>query len=144
MKKFLSEKIIGKVVYKISTDKPFPEVFANLEKAVSNNNFSIITIHDMRQTFEKNNLEISPDFEYKILELCNPQKAHKALGMSKDLGIMMSKSIVISRENNQTVLRYMQMKPWMISWMFPDINLAPMSKKMMATMKKIVHEAVEG
>lgn len=143
MKKFLSEKILGKIAYKISTDKSFETVLKNLEQAIADNDFSIITTHDMRKTFEKNNLEISRDFEYKIIELCNAKKAHKVLKMNKDLGIMMPKSIIISRENNQTALRYMQMKSWMISWMFPTINLAPMSKKMMATMNKIVNDAVK-
>ena len=142
MKKFLSEKVLGKIAYKISTDKPFEEVFQKLEKAITDNDFNIITTHDMRKTFEKNNLEISRDFQCRIVELCNAKKAHKALGMSMDLGIMMPKSIIISRENNQTVLRYMQIKPWMVGMMFPDINIAPMSKKVMATLKKIVHEAV--
>ena len=143
MKKFLSEKVLGKIVYQISTDKPFETVLKNLEQAIVDNGFSIITTHDMRKTFEKNNLEISRDFEYRIIELCNAQKAHKALGMSMDLGIMMPKSIIISRENNQTALRYMQMKPWMVGMMFPNINIAPMSKKVMGTLKKIVHEAVD-
>jgi len=143
MKKFLSEKVLGKIVYQISTDKPFETVLKNLEQAIVDNGFSIITTHDMRKTFEKNNLEISRDFEYRIIELCNAQKAHKALGMSMDLGIMMPKSIIISRENNQTILRYMQMKPWMVGMMFPNINIAPMSKKVMGTLKKIVHEAVD-
>ena len=143
MKKFLSEKVLGKIAYKISTDKPFETVLKNLEQAIVNNDFSIITTHDMRKTFEKNNLEVSQDFEYKILELCNAKKAHKVLKMSYDLGIMMPKSIIISRENNQTFLRYMQMKPWMVGMMFPNINIAPMSKKVMGTMKKIVHEAVD-
>jgi uncharacterized protein (DUF302 family) len=143
MKKFLSEKVLGKIAYQISTDKPFETVLKNLEKAIVDNDFSIITTHDMRKTFEKNNLEISRDFEYRIIELCNAQKAHKALGMSMNLGIMMPKSIIISRENGKTVLRYMQMKPWMVGMMFPDINIVPMSKKVMGTMKKIVHEAVE-
>jgi uncharacterized protein (DUF302 family) len=143
MKKFLSEKVLGKIAYQISTDKPFETVLKNLEKAIVDNDFSIITTHDMRKTFEKNNLEISRDFEYRIIELCNAKKAHKALGMSMNLGIMMPKSIIISRENGKTVLRYMQMKPWMVGMMFPDINIVPMSKKVMGTMKKIVHEAVE-
>ncbi len=143
MKKFLSEKVLGKIAYQISTDKPFETVLKNLEKAIVDNDFSIITTHDMRKTFEKNNLEISRDFEYRIIELCNAPKAHKALGMSMDLGIMMPKSIIISRENGKTVLRYMQMKPWMVGMMFPDINIVPMSKKVMVTMKKIVHEAVK-
>jgi len=143
MKKFLSEKVLGKIVYQISTDKPFETVLKNLEQAIVDNGFSIITTHDMRKTFEKNNLEISRDFEYRIIELCNAQKAHKALGMSMDLGIMMPKSIIISRENNQTALRYMQMKPWMVGMMFPNINIAPMSKKVMGTLRKIVHEAVD-
>jgi uncharacterized protein (DUF302 family) len=142
MKKFLSEKVLGKIAYQISTDKPFETVLKNLEKAIVDNDFSIITTHDMRKTVEKNNLEISRDFEYRIIELCNAQKAHKALGMSMNLGIMMPKSIIISRENGKTVLRYMQMKPWMVGMMFPDINIVPMSKNVMGTMKKIVHEAI--
>jgi uncharacterized protein (DUF302 family) len=142
MKKFLSEKVLGKIAYQISTDKPFETVLKNLEKAIVDNDFSIITTHNMRKTFEKNNLEILRDFEYRIVELCNAKKAHKALEMSMDLGIMMPKSIIISRENGKTVLRYMQMKPWMVGIMFPDINIVPMSKNVMGTMKKIVHEAI--
>ncbi len=143
MKKFLSKKVLGKIAYKISTDKPFEKVYQQLEKSIVKNDFKIVGLHDMRETFKKNNLEIDDDFQYKIVQICNAKKAHKALNMSRDLGIMMPKNILISRENNQTVLRYMQMKPWMVGMMFPDIPIAPMSKNVMGTMKKIVHEAID-
>ncbi len=143
MKKLLSKKVLGEIAYKISTDKSFKKVYQQLEKTVSDNNFNIVGIHDMRETFEKNNLEIDKDFEYKIVQICNAKKAHKALIMSGDLGIMMPKNILISRENNKTVLRFMQMKPWIVGMMFPDIDIAPMSKNVMATMRKIVNKTVE-
>ena len=63
--------------------------------------------------------------------------------MNYDMGIMMPKSIVVARENGKTTLRFMQMKPWMIGMMFPEVNLVPMSKNVMATMKRIVHETIE-
>jgi len=63
--------------------------------------------------------------------------------MSYDMGIMMPKSIIVAKEKGKTTLRFMQMKPWMVSWMFPEINIAPMSKNVMATMKKIVAETIE-
>lgn len=144
MKKFLSNLFIGKIVYKVSIDVSFEKVIKSLEKAIENNNFSIPAIHDLKKTFTKASLPLDDDFEYKIVQLCNAQKSHKVLTtMSYDMGIMMPKSIIVARENKKTTLRFMQMKPWMMGMMFPEINIAPMSKNVMATMKKIVDDAIE-
>ena len=96
----------------------------------------------MKKVFLKENLEIQNDFEYQIIEICNAEKAHKVLGLSHDMGIMMPKSIIISYSDGKTYLRYMQMKPWVIGMMFPDIDISSMSKKVMSTMKKILNETV--
>jgi len=34
------------------------------------------------------------------------------------------------------------MKPWMVSMMFPDIDIAPMSKMVTSIMEKIVNETI--
>jgi len=61
MKKFLSNLFLGKIVYKASTDAPFEKVIESLEKAINNNDFSIPTTHDLKQTFTKANLPLDKD-----------------------------------------------------------------------------------
>lgn len=142
IKRLVSKKVIGDIVEKHETEASFNMVIEKLELAVKNNNFSIAGVHNLKDTYEKKNL--SADFEYKIVQICNAQKSHHALtNMSHDLGIMMPKSIVVARKNGVTTLRFMKMKPWMVALMFPDIDIAPMSKMVTKIMRKIVKEAIE-
>ncbi len=144
MKKLLSNLFLGKIVYKVSTNEPFEKVIKSLEKTIKNNGFSIPAVHDLKQTFIKESLPLDKNFEYRIVQLCNAKKSHKVLTtMSYDMGIMMPKSIIVASENGKTTLRFMQMKPWMIGMMFPEINIAPMSKNVMTTMKKIVADTIK-
>ncbi|MCF7917742.1 DUF302 domain-containing protein [Candidatus Gracilibacteria bacterium] len=143
MKKIFSHLLLGNIVYKVSINTPFEKVFQTLSKAISNNDFSVVAVHDLKNTFIKANLDIPLDFEYRIVQLCNAKKAHKVITeMSYDMGIMMPKSIIIAFENGETTLRFMQMKSWMIGMMFPSVDIVPMSKRVMATMKKIIDEVV--
>jgi len=145
MKKFIAKLLVGEVVTKVEVDAPFDKVIDSLNEAVTNNQFGVQAVHDLKETYVKKNLKLDPDFEYKIVQICNAPKSHKALqDMSYDMGIMMPKSIIVARENGKTTLRYMKMKPWMVSMMFPDLNVAPLSKHVTEIMSKIVRETIEG
>ena len=142
LKKLISKKIIGNIVEKHDTKAPFDKVIEKLEEAVKEHNFSVVGVHDLKETYERKNLEA--DFDYKIVQICNAQKSHGALtNLSHDLGIMMPKSIVVSRKDDVTSLRFMKMKPWMVSLMFPDIDIAPISKMVTKTMRDIVIQTIE-
>lgn len=144
MKKFFAKLLVGDVVTKVEVDAPFDLVIESLHKAVSNNKFGVQAIHDLKETYQNKNLKLDPDFKYKIVQICNAPKSHKALEeMSYDMGIMMPKSIIVARENGKTTLRYMKMKPWMVSMMFPDLNVVPLSKHVSEIMAKIVRETIE-
>lgn len=144
MKKMLMKKMMGDIVYKNSVKASFEKVFDELQNSIKKNNFSIPAIHDLRKTFEKAELPLQKDFQYQIVQLCNAKKAHRALTKkSYDLGIMMPKAITIAQESDKVVLRFMQMKPWMVEMMFPGVDIVPTSKKVMAILKKIVDETVE-
>lgn len=141
IKKLISKKIIGDIVEKKDTKAPLDLVMEKLEKSINDHDFSIAAIHDLDKTYEKKDLLI--DFEYKIVQICNAQKSHKVLtNMSQDLGIMMPKSIVVSAKDGTTTLRFMKMKPWMVSLMFPDIDIAPMSKNVTNILRDIVAQAI--
>ncbi|MGM5482377.1 MAG: DUF302 domain-containing protein [Nanobdellota archaeon] len=140
-KKIISRLMMGKIVYKVKTKKDYKTTIDDLKKAIANNGFQVKHIHDIREAFDKKGLKYSEGFEYKLIQFCNAEKAYNALSKSTDVGIMMPKTIIAFRKNNETYLQFMKMKPFMVKFMFPEINLAPMSKKVMATMAKIVHEA---
>ena len=144
MKKTLSNIILGKIVNKTIVDKPFLEVLEAVKKSIELNDFKISVLHDIKDTFEKNNLPLEKDFEYTIVQFCNAPKAHTAVTkLSHDVGIMMPKSIIVSRENGKTLIQFMQMKSWMIAMMFPEIDLGLFSKKIMSALRKIVKDAVK-
>lgn len=144
MKKFIARLLVGNIVTKVEVDAPFNLVIDSLQKAVSHNKFGVQAIHDLKETYQDKNLKLDSDFEYKIVQICNAPKSHKALKeMSYDMGIMMPKSIIVARENGKTTLRYMKMKPWMVSMMFPDLNVVPLSKHVSEIMAKIVRDTIE-
>ena len=137
IKKIISKNVIGDIVEKHTTKAPFNLVVENLTEAIKEHDFTIIATHDLKDTYQSKNLDV--DFQYKIIHICNAEKSHKALAnMSHDLGIMMPKSIVVAEQNGITTLRFMKMKPWMVSLMFPEIDIAPMSKMVTQIMRDIV------
>ena len=143
MKKLLSKWLMGDIVEKHTTNTPYEEVIETLTNVVKKNNFAVVSVHNMKETYKKKNLEISEDFEYRIIQICNAPKSHKALNkMSFDMGVMMPKSIIVARENGKTTLRFMRMKPWMVSMMFPELDIIPMSKAVTEIMEKIVTETL--
>jgi uncharacterized protein (DUF302 family) len=143
MKKLLSKWLMGDIVEKHSTNAPYEDVIETLTNVVNENNFAVVSVHNMKETYTKKKLEISEDFEYRIVQICNAPKSHKALNtMSFDMGVLMPKSIIFARENGKTTLRFMKMKPWMVSMMFPELDILPMSKAVTEIMEKIVTETI--
>jgi len=144
MKKVLSKWLMGDIVQKHTTNAPYDMVIEKLTEVVKDNSFAVLVTHDLKETYVKKELELSPDFEYRIVQICNAPKSHKALKeLSYDMGVMMPKSIIVARENGETTLRYMKMKAWMTSMMFPDLDIVPLSKKVMKIMEDIVTETIK-
>jgi len=144
IKKILSKWIMGNIVEKFSTDAPYEKVIKTLTEVIKDNNFAVVSVHDMKKTYVNKNLKIADDFEYRIIQICNAPKSHKALtSMNFDMGIMMPKSIIVARENGKTTLRFMKMKPWMVSMMFPELDIIPISKMVTSLITKMVTETIE-
>ena len=144
MKKLLAKWLIGDVAHKFETQADYDTVIEKLMEAVKENSFAVLVTHNLKDTYLNKRLSIPDDFEYRIVQICNAAKSHKALSeLSYDMGILMPKSIVVSRENGKTTLRFMKMKPWMTAMMFPELDIVPLSKKVMATMEKIVTETIK-
>jgi len=145
MKKFIAKLIVGDVVQKVFVDAPFDRVVDSLTEAVKKHDFGIQAVHDLKETYLKKKLLLDPNFEYKIVQICNAPKSYKALqDMSFDMGVMMPKSIIVAQENGKTSMRFMKMKPWLVSLMFPELDVAPLSRHIAKIMNEIVEETIAG
>jgi uncharacterized protein (DUF302 family) len=144
MKKLLSKWLMGDIVEKHTTTAPYEKVIETLTEVIKDNDFGVVAVHDMKETYKKKNLQISDDFEYRIIQICNAPKSHNALNtMSFDMGVMMPKSIIVAREGEKTSLRFMKMKAWMVSMMFPELDIVPISKKVSEIITKMVKETIQ-
>lgn len=143
IKKIISKLIIGEIIHKLQSHKSFEKTLKDLQKEIEKNGFSIKSIHNLKQTFKDKNIKLNNNFEYQIIQFCNAEKAFKALSMSEDVGIMMPKNIIIYQNSKGVFIQFMKMKPLMIKLIFPEINLTPISKKVMKTMEKITKNAIK-
>jgi len=144
MKKAIAKLLVGNVVQKVEVEAPFDKVITALEKTAGKHQFGIQAVHNLKETYSKKNLPLDSDFEYKIVQICNAPKSHKALTeLSFDMGIMMPKSIIVARENGKTSLRFMRLKPWIVSMMFPDLDVVNLSKHVSEILENIVNDTVK-
>ncbi len=126
--------------YLATTSKSFECTLQDLEAATTNNNFKVIHVHDLQNTFKKNNLESAP---YAIVEICNAEMAHKALSLDFRMGNMMPKKIIVYVDGEgRTNLMIMKQNPAMFDELFPGLPIAEMSQEVTKILEKIIEETL--
>jgi uncharacterized protein (DUF302 family) len=85
----------------IELDAPYEEVVARVKGAFAEQGFGTLTEIDVRATLEQ---KIGEEVEdYRILGVCNPRLAHRALGVDRSIGLLLPCTVVI-RAGGQGVL----------------------------------------
>ena len=93
-------KIIMSYGYKKIINDGFEETEAKVRDALTEHSFGVITEIDVRNTF-KQKLDI--DFnKYKILGACQPQIAHAALSLDKQIGLLLPCNVVLWENDDGT------------------------------------------
>jgi uncharacterized protein (DUF302 family) len=71
----------------ITVDLGFDETVERTRTALSDNGFGVLTEIDVRATLKS---KLDQDMEpYLILGACNPQLAHQALEVERDIGLLL-------------------------------------------------------
>ena len=91
------------MAYHYSTElrQPFEEVVSRITDNLKQQGFGIITSIDMKSTLKE---KLNVDFrDYRILGACNPQFAHRALGIEPEIGVMLPCNVVVHQKDNGRV-----------------------------------------
>jgi uncharacterized protein (DUF302 family) len=126
-----------KALYRIESDKPFDQVVANLEKAVPENKFRVLAIHDVQETLAEKGIEREP---LKIIEVCNANFANEALSKSINVALFMPCKYTVYPEGGKTVVNLA--KPSLIAEMMPDVGINDLAESVEKQLIAIMEQAV--
>jgi uncharacterized protein (DUF302 family) len=125
------------MLFKIETAKGFEEVCRDLEKAVVNNKFGVMAIHNLNETMKKKGVEFN--HPCRIFEVCNPNQAKKVLERNMDLSSFLPCRISVFVEEDRVSLA--TLKPTAIVSMFSLPELKQTAQEVEDTLVKIMNEA---
>ena len=124
--------------YIIETDKTFSQAAVDLEKAILQNAFGVMHIHDLGATLRSKGITF--DEECKIFEVCNPAQAAKVLSTDMRLNMALPCRISVYTEHGQTKIGLI--KPvQMLAALSADAELAQVAKEVEEKTIQIVNDA---
>ena len=85
-------------------------------------NFVVREVFNMCDEFKKHNVNVSDNFEYYSIMVCNPSRAYNTMTKSKTRGAILlpPKQIIVYKENSKTYVVYMQIEKGDIVKMLPE------------------------
>lgn len=84
----------------ITLDLPYAEAVAKVKEQLGEQGFGVLSEIDVRATLkEKRNVEME---DYVILGACNPDLAHRALEIDRNIGALLPCNVVVSAEGDRS------------------------------------------
>jgi uncharacterized protein (DUF302 family) len=126
------------MLIRIETDKDIYDVSLALKSAITENNFGLLQVHNLKETMAKKGVEF--DREIRIFEICNPLQAKKVLDAEMSMSTVLPCRISVYQENGKTVLA--TLKPVQMLAMFNKPELANVAQNVEDSILKIMQDAV--
>jgi len=122
----------------VESDKSFEQASADLEKAVINNGFGVLHIHDLGTTLRSKGIEF--DQQCKVFEVCNPKQAVKVLNTDMKLNMALPCRISVYTEDNKTKIGLIE-PVYMLSALSQDPALLEVAQEVESQTIQMVNEA---
>jgi hypothetical protein len=106
-------------------DEPFDSVVDRVRETLAGEGFGVLSEIDVQAAMrEKIGEEVG---EYLILGACNPQLAHRGLGVEPDLGVLLPCNVVVRANGDQT--RVAAMEPLSAMQLAGNDDLQPIASE---------------
>ena len=125
------------MLYEIESKKTINQVCQDLEKAVANHKFGVMTVHNLKETMKKKGVEFDP--ECWIFEVCNPHQAKRVLEKNMELSTALPCRISVFTEGGKVKLA--TLKPTAMISQFNIPELQPVAKEVEETLIQIMNQA---
>jgi len=125
------------MLIKFSTNKTVSETATALQAAVPVNQFSVMQVHNLKETMTKKGVEFTR--ECLIVEICQPQQAKKVLEQNMSVSTALPCRISIYEEDGKTILA--TLKPTSLLAMFNTPQLVGAAQEVEDAIVKIMKEA---
>lgn len=87
----------------ITVAEPYVDAVQKVKEAFKTQGFGVLTEIDVKATLaEKIGADVEP---YVILGACNPELAHRALGISRDIGLLLPCNVVVRADGDHTIVQ---------------------------------------
>lgn len=93
----------------VKTKKEPNEIIEEIKKKSSEFNFIIREIYDMSKIFKQHNVNVSDEFQYYSIMICNPSKAYESIIKNPLRGAVLlpPKQITIYKHNGEVFIGYL-------------------------------------
>ena len=86
--------------YTVHTNKSVNHAINRLEASLKEEKFGVLWMFDIKEKLQEKGLEFQKEF--KVLEVCNPDEAHRVLNENGMAGYFLPCKIVVYEDNGQT------------------------------------------
>lgn len=125
------------MLLEVQSAKTIDQVCRDLEKAVVNYKFGVMTVHNLKETMKKKGVEF--DRECRIFEICNPQQAKKILEKNMMISTALPCRISVFTQGDKVKLT--TLKPTALISHFNAPELEPVAKEVEDTIIEIMRDA---
>ena len=127
------------IIYVLESSKSFEQASEDLDRAVKENGFGVLHVHDLGATLRKKGVEFGE--ECRVFEVCNPFQAGKVLAVDMRLNMALPCRISVFTENGRT--RIGMIKPQgMLAGLSSDPALASIAREVESKTIAMIDAAV--
>jgi uncharacterized protein (DUF302 family) len=90
---------------RVRLDLPYAEAVSRVRAALAEQGFGVLTEIDVRATLKA---RLDEDVEdYVILGACNPELAHRALGVDRAIGLLLPCNVVVPSDDDGSIVEFL-------------------------------------
>ncbi len=96
-------------IFKTNTTKSPEKFIEYLKVSAQKSGFLVRDVHDMKQIFNEHGVEVNADFNYYMVQICNPKKAYGSISTNPERGVLIPKFVMVfyDAKNKTTEIRFL-------------------------------------